>query len=117
LEEYLDKSCEGLNVVSTLDELGFVNIKEIKNPHDLKDSDVAITKGKFGVAENGAIWLQNVENRAIYFIAKKLVIILDKSSIIPTMHEAYERIDFSQNGFVFLSVGLQRQLILSNLWL
>jgi L-lactate dehydrogenase complex protein LldG len=64
------------------------------NEANLKDLlntiNVAVLRGKFGVCENGAIWVENVQNRAIPFIAEHLILILDKKYIIPTMHEAYD---------------------------
>ncbi len=76
--------------------------KEItKTPHDLSDADLAIVKGKFGVAENGAIWIEHdkKEQRAHYFIAQHLVIILDKNSIYHNMHQAYANITLEKGGF------------------
>ena len=57
-------------------------------------ADVAIT------AENGAVWIeQDVKQRAIYFIAEKLVILLNKNKIVNNMHEAYKLIDTGEYGF------------------
>ena len=55
---------------------------------------------QIGVAENGAVWIeQDVKQRAIYFIAEKLVILLDKNKIVNNMHEAYKLIDTGEYGF------------------
>lgn len=61
-----------------------------KLKEQLNTIDVAVIQGKLGVVENGAIWVENVEHRAIPFIAEHLILILDRDDIIPTMHEAYE---------------------------
>ena len=68
-------------------------------------TDLAIVSGKIGVAENGAVWIeQDVKSRAVYFIAEKLVILLDKENIVSNMHEAYDKIDTGEYGFgVFIS--------------
>ena len=82
------------------------NINEIvADPADLDGTDLAIVSGKIGVAENGAVWIeQDVKLRAVYFIAEKLVILLDKENIVNNMHEAYEEIDTGEYGFgVFIS--------------
>lgn len=73
--------------------------------HDLHDIDLAVIHGSFGVAENGAIWINQTEQfRALYFIAESLVIILDRKNLVPLMHEAYRKIHFSELGFgVFIS--------------
>jgi L-lactate dehydrogenase complex protein LldG len=62
--------------------------------------------GQFGVAENGAIWLDesNFPNRLIPFIVEQLIIKLDKEKIVKDMHEAYENINLEDTGFgVFIS--------------
>jgi L-lactate dehydrogenase complex protein LldG len=74
--------------------------------HNLKDIDVAIVKGNFAVAENGAIWMKNEDNRhrALYFIAQNIVIVIDEKDILNNMHEAYEKIEFENAGYgVFIS--------------
>ena len=74
--------------------------------HNLKDIDVAIVKGNFAVAENGAIWMKNENNRhrALYFIAQNIVIVIDEKDILNNMHEAYEKIEFENAGYgVFIS--------------
>ena len=74
--------------------------------HNLKDIDLAIVKGNFAVAENGAIWMKNEENRhrALYFIAQNIVIVIDEKDILNNMHEAYEKIEFENAGYgVFIS--------------
>ena len=48
----------------------------------------------------GAVWIeQDVKQRAIYFIAEKLVILLNKNKIVNNMHEAYKLIDTGEYGF------------------
>jgi L-lactate dehydrogenase complex protein LldG len=63
-------------------------------PHALQNIDIAILRGDFGVAENGAIWItdKNMIDRALPFICSNLVLIIRKKSIVPTMHDAYEHI-------------------------
>jgi L-lactate dehydrogenase complex protein LldG len=73
---------------------------------DLADLDVLVCGGAFGVAENGAIWLPESRcgHRAAPFLARRLVVVLDASVIVPTMHEAYARAGVSDEGFgVFIA--------------
>lgn len=77
-----------------------------EDPHTLRDVDLAIIKGEFAVAENGAVWVQEKENRhrALYFITQKLIMVVPKANIVPTMHEAYETIEFEGKSFgLFIS--------------
>lgn len=75
-------------------------------PHDVAHVDLAIVRGEFAVAENGAVWLDaaSVRHRALYFLAQHIVIVVDKTQLVSTMHEAYERIGFDKAGYgVFVS--------------
>jgi L-lactate dehydrogenase complex protein LldG len=76
------------------------------DPHTLQDVDLAIIKGEFAVAENGAVWVKeaNTRHRALYFITQKLMIVVPKGELVATMHEAYERISFGSESFgLFIS--------------
>lgn len=86
--------------------LGNFDANEQDDAHNLKDIDLAIVKGNFAVAENGAIWMKNEENRhrSLYFIAQNIVIVIDETEILNNMHEAYEKINFDNVGYgVFIS--------------
>jgi len=77
-----------------------------KTPHALEDVDLAVIEAQFAVAENGAVWVKNEKNkhRALYFLAKQLLIIVKKENIVDTMHEAYEQIEFDKTSFgLFIS--------------
>lgn len=74
--------------------------------HELKDIDLAVVKGNFAIAENGAVWMKNEDNRhrALYFIAQNIVTVLDEKDILNNMHEAYTKINFEDKGYgVFIS--------------
>lgn len=81
------------------------NPDDVPDPAELNGTDLTIIDGKVGVAENGAVWIeQDLKHRAIYFISEKLVILLDKKHLVNNMHEAYKRIDTGEYGFgVFIS--------------
>lgn len=68
------------------------NPDEFAEASMLNGVDVGVVEGHFGVIENGAIWLtQTLKHKALYFISEALVILLDKSELLETMHEAYRR--------------------------
>ena len=63
-------------------------------------TDVGVVKGEFGVAENGCVWVpQTMKEKAVCFISENLVILLDSDKIVNNMHEAYERIHFTDYGY------------------
>jgi L-lactate dehydrogenase complex protein LldG len=75
--------------------------------HSFSKLDLAILKGQFGVAENGAIWLEDSDLglRAIPFITEHLVIVLDQESLVSTMHQAYDQIGSQHSGFGLFIAG------------
>jgi L-lactate dehydrogenase complex protein LldG len=80
--------------------------KDINDPHELEDVDLAVINGHFAVAENGAVWVneKNLRHRSLYFLATQLLIIVKKENIVHTMHEAYKKVNFNNNGYgVFIS--------------
>ena len=71
-----------------------VNIDAIDDGHQLEDVDYAILPGRFGVAENGAVWLdlRETKHRVICVLSQHLALVVPASEIVPTMHEAYARL-------------------------
>lgn len=69
--------------------------------------DVAILSAGFGVAENGAVWMTEDQmcDRALPFICQNLAVVLRADAIVPTMHDAYERISGSDYGFSTFIAG------------
>lgn len=63
--------------------------------------DLAVIRGDFAVAENGAIWVvdTNIGDRVIPFICEHLVLIVRRSSIVATMHEAYDLLEHAKYDF------------------
>ncbi|AZV47249.1 hypothetical protein C3L23_08165 [Nautilia sp. PV-1] len=56
-----------------------------------------VTEAKFGIAENGAVWVENYEKDL--FLSEKVAVKMPKK-VVPTMHEAVEMIE---NPGVFIS--------------
>ncbi|WP_158275348.1 LUD domain-containing protein [Pedobacter sp. HMWF019] len=58
-------------------------------------------KGSFGVAENSAVWVDELAmvNRLLPFICEHLFIVLEEKEIVPTMHHAYQKTDVNRTGF------------------
>jgi L-lactate dehydrogenase complex protein LldG len=92
-----------LKVASLVDGIGTPNVdlNDVNDPHDLADVDFAVLPGRFGVAENGAVWVtdEGVKHRAIYFIAQHLALVIPAADVLDNMHQAYERLRFDKPGF------------------
>ena len=80
----------GLNVYSEVASLigNYLLDKEISN-EQLNKIDVAVLEGEFGVAENGAVWVERFAHRSIPFITQQLILTLKGSNSRSSMHEAY----------------------------
>ena len=58
---------------------------------------MAVVRGDFGVAENGAVWITDYgKHRALLFIAEALVILLSRNCIADNMHQAYSRAELNR---------------------
>jgi L-lactate dehydrogenase complex protein LldG len=90
-------------IVTTLPELtgNFELISDTVDPHAYSDVELAIINAHFAVAENGAVWLTEelTGQRIIPYICQHLAVIVDAEKIVPTLHEAYEKIGAGTYGF------------------
>lgn len=71
-----------------------------------EDTEIVMLDGEFGVAENGAIWIDDAyfPHRLLPFITQQLVLVLDRKQIVENMHEAYQKLHLQEKGFgVFIS--------------
>ena len=94
-------------IVTTLPELNdsYELISDTPDPHSYNDIELAIIKAHFSVAENGAVWLTEdvMGQRIIPYICQHLAVIVHAESIVPTLHEAYEKIgagDYDFGAFI-----------------
>ena len=96
------------NFSNVIEASGFnsIDISEIQKPQELDDLDVLVLEGEIGVAENGAIWIPevNIPVRVLPFITKHLVLVLKDSKIVATQHHAFEQIENSDFDYgIFIS--------------
>jgi len=78
---------------------------QYKSPHELKDLDMAILPGEFGVAENASVWVPGRalgRHRVVFVISQHLVLVVGGHRIVNNMQEAYERVNFESYG-LFIS--------------
>ena len=73
---------------------------------DTAGADLVVIRGQLGVAENGAVWIneKDMQIRSLPFATAHLVLVLDRSKILPDLHEAYRQVDLEGSGFgVFIA--------------
>ena len=75
-----------------------VDINSVEKGHDLRNVDLAIVRGEFGVGENAAVWVDadSLKYRSVLFLSENMVLIIDSGKIVPDMEKAYELIDFKK---------------------
>jgi L-lactate dehydrogenase complex protein LldG len=65
---------------------------------ECRDVRVTLVKGEFGVAENGAVWVDasGLRHRGLLFLTESLVLVLEGRDIVPDMESAYAQINFGR---------------------
>lgn len=98
-----DAKCIGSNLPEIT--CATFNPDTLSDPRELDHTDLAVVTGRFGVAENGAVWVtQEVKYKALYFISTGLIILINKEDIVNNMHEAYQRVEGNNYNYgVFIS--------------
>jgi len=100
LNQYFQMEARWINRVPELIK-GNSTVEQNGDPHQFENVFLTILKGHFGVAENGAVWITSdyMGDRALPFICEHLAVIIYASDILPTLHEAYDKIDQTNYDF------------------
>ncbi|MBD0368256.1 MAG: LUD domain-containing protein [Flavisolibacter sp.] len=100
IQEHYDST---KRIITTLPELNDTAelLSTTVDPHSYADVELAIIRAHFAVAENGAVWLteNTIGQRIIPYICQHLAVIINAEDIVPTLHEAYERIGVGEYAF------------------
>ncbi|HSC65800.1 MAG TPA: LUD domain-containing protein [Caldimonas sp.] len=82
-------------------------IEAVLHPGDLDDVDVGVVRAVFGVAETGSVWLSEREFgiNALGFLSQHLVVLLDPTAIVATLHDAYRHRGFHEARYSVLMTG------------
>ena len=97
-----DFDLTGKRVVSAVAELNsFADQYNGLDNHELANVELMVLPTHFAVAENGACWVNDelYRERLLPFIPQHLAFILKNENIVPTMHQAYERIADKKYGY------------------
>ena len=106
--ELFEKASNGKRVLNRVEEIDYP-IDILPDEEDAvfyEDVFVACLKGTAGVAENGAIWVEeeSMGNRLVPFICQHLILVLYRNTIVCNMHEVYKQIDTSGTKYgVFIA--------------
>jgi L-lactate dehydrogenase complex protein LldG len=91
---------EASHICSLTDEVGG-NVALSKSPHQYEHVDLLVARGQLGVAENGAVWLDDTSSpqRSVYFLAQHVILLLARRTLVHTMHEAYAQLQVAKRPF------------------
>ncbi len=66
----------------------------LPEPHAFDTLELLITAARLGVAENGAVWIDEalVPIRAALFLAQHVIVALPRAALLDNMHDAYEHL-------------------------
>jgi len=95
-------------IASTVPQLpGTTELGAITDPHDLDGVHTAVFSARFGVCENGAVWIEETDlgHRVLPMIAEHLFIVVRADQIVPDMHAAYDRVGKIGSGFGLFLAG------------
>ena len=105
----IDAYREAREVCSLVEGIGKANVDldGVEDPHDLESVDFFIAPGRFGVAENGAVWIADrvTRHRIPYFINQHMALVIPADELVNNMHEAYARLTFDGPGFGLFLAG------------
>lgn len=96
-------------IVNTVAAIGEIDkeIDDTSTPGSIAGVEKAYIKGMLGVAENGAIWVEehHMQNRLLPFLCQHLVLVVDANTIVDNLHEAYDRIRIDEEGYGLFIAG------------
>lgn len=80
---------------------GNVRLEELPDPHALEGIGLAVLRGAFAVAENGAVWVPTagLRHRGVFVVAEHLALVVAAGDVVHDMHQAYRRVSFPGAGF------------------
>ncbi len=86
---------------------GTVAVTPDADPHTFEPLGVFVCRGALGVAENGAVWVEEsaLGHRAAPFLAEHLVLVLDRRRIVEDLHAAYDEVRIDDAGFGLFIAG------------
>jgi L-lactate dehydrogenase complex protein LldG len=95
-------------ICSTASEVkGNRRIQPNDDPHTLADVDVGVFRARFGVAENGAVWVTDADLvvTALAVLSQHLIVLLDAASIVTNMHSAYQQTALHEHRYGCFMMG------------
>lgn len=104
LQQHFDLT---MPVVSLVEEVTVGNVFPAlaDDPHQFEDLHLVLLRANLGVAENGAVWVdeRSLLLRVLPFITLNLAIVIREEELVANMHEAYEQLTFDTGYGAFIA--------------
>jgi L-lactate dehydrogenase complex protein LldG len=86
---------------------GDAPLESLPDPHALEGVDLSVVPGAFGVAENGAVWVQGsaLAHRALFVVGQHLALVVSARELVNDMHEACARVASLPRGYGLFIAG------------
>jgi L-lactate dehydrogenase complex protein LldG len=86
---------------------GDAPLESLADPHALEGVDLSVVPGVFGVAENGAVWVQGsaLAHRALFVVGQHLALVVSSRELVNDMHEACARVASLPRGYGLFIAG------------
>ncbi|SER00366.1 LutC/YkgG family protein [Pedobacter rhizosphaerae] len=99
ISEHFTKSDRIITPIEELDYFTPFTGDEV--PHDFVNTEFAVFKTHFAVAENGAVWIteDRMGHRVLPFITQHLGMLVEENQIVATMHDAYKKMADAEYDF------------------
>ena len=96
-------------IVSTRPEVpSTLDLTTITDPLQLAGVDLVVLTAQLGVAENGAMWIDEADiggHRVLPFITQHLILFVPADRLVATMHQAYRQVEIGKTGFGVFVAG------------
>ena len=104
IKELFPNTKVNYSTLKNFEKFNTISLDKIKKPQELEDLDILVLQSSLGVAENGAVWLDDtkIPLRILPFITKHLILVIDEKSLVAYMHQAYKKVKKFNFG-VFIS--------------
>lgn len=88
------------SLVAGVGETNF-DLAAVDDPHDLADVDFSVMPGQLAVAENGGVWVNDIDvaQRVLYFLPQHLALVVPAAKVVNNLHEAYAQLPVGKTPF------------------
>jgi L-lactate dehydrogenase complex protein LldG len=86
---------------------GTKDIRQVKQPKEMADVDLAIVRSTMAVAETGMVWLTEADLMisSLGYLCQHIIVLLDPKRITRNMHTAYRQVQLDKNNYGCFVMG------------